>query len=205
MCCGVACCGAVVLRAVVLWCCNAVVLSCYGVVCCGVVMLWCCGIVMLWCCVLWWCCDVVMLWCCVLWWCCGVVMLWCCVLWCFVLWCGVVMLWCCSAVLSFVLPHALPYHVMLCHISSIAFYVFVEFMKLSGGGMTLMDSYEMEGEPIPKNTCGFCDAEEEEEGVKMKKCSRCGEPYCCKSCQKRDWRDHKRVCDAVVNNELPRD
>ena len=173
---------------------------CCGVLCCGVVMLWCCGIVMLWCCVLWWCCDVVMLW-----WCCGVVMLWCCVLWCFVVWCGVVMLWCCSAVLSFVLPHALPYHVMLCHISSIAFYVFVEFMKLSGGGMTLMDSYEMEGEPIPKNTCGFCDAEEEEEGVKMKKCSRCGEPYCCKSCQKRDWRDHKRVCDAVVNNELPRD
>ena len=38
------------------------------------------------------------------------------------------------------------------------------------------------------------------ERSKMLTCSRCGDSnYCCRSCQKADWRRHKRICEQSVN------
>ena len=68
--------------------------------------------------------------------------------------------------------------------------------------MFLLDSYEMQDAPLAKQRCGFCDFKEED-GVKMKKCARCGQRYCSKVCQRKDWKDHKIICNAIADGELP--
>ena len=56
--------------------------------------------------------------------------------------------------------------------------------------------------------CGYCGKTEEEVGHKLKACKGCGGMkdcvgirYCCKHCQKMDWKRHKAICKMVGREE----
>lgn len=55
-----------------------------------------------------------------------------------------------------------------------------------------MDSYEAQNEPDAPAQCDCC----EKRGATMR-CASCGEFYCNTACQKKDWKDHKPVCNAA--------
>ena len=53
---------------------------------------------------------------------------------------------------------------------------------------------------IPK--CHFCGKEQDENGEKLKRCSRCSTVwYCNVKCQKRDWKQHRLVCTDVSTQQ----
>lgn len=46
--------------------------------------------------------------------------------------------------------------------------------------------------------CGGCGAHKKEDGGQLMKCANCKDiAYCCKECQKSDWKRHKAVCKPV--------
>ena len=60
--------------------------------------------------------------------------------------------------------------------------------------------------------CGYCGKTEEEVGHKLKACKGCSGMkdcvrirYCCKHCQKMDWKRHKAICKMVGREKhIPR-
>lgn len=76
---------------------------------------------------------------------------------------------------------------------------FPEFMELAGGSFSTLPTYELQDYPAPRKKCGYCSQEEGDE-VTLKLCSRCAQPYCSRTCQKKDWALHKPVCNTVYDN-----
>ena len=74
---------------------------------------------------------------------------------------------------------------------------FGQFMeKVKGYSMTLMDNYEMEN--APKVTlCGHCN----KRGV-SKKCASCGQFYCDRECQRKDWAAHREGCLMIQDQRV---
>eukprot|EP00670_Eutreptiella_braarudii_P003691 CAMPEP_0174289234 /NCGR_PEP_ID=MMETSP0809-20121228/24217_1 /TAXON_ID=73025 ORGANISM="Eutreptiella gymnastica-like, Strain CCMP1594" /NCGR_SAMPLE_ID=MMETSP0809 /ASSEMBLY_ACC=CAM_ASM_000658 /LENGTH=264 /DNA_ID=CAMNT_0015387065 /DNA_START=62 /DNA_END=856 /DNA_ORIENTATION=+ len=61
-----------------------------------------------------------------------------------------------------------------------------------GSGMDLAPEYTKPTETI-RRRCGFCKAK------CISECM-CGEPYCSRDCQRKDWKEHRRLCETVFDN-----
>lgn len=49
------------------------------------------------------------------------------------------------------------------------------------------------------NECGACGSKTGQDGQALRNCSRCKDRrYCSRECQKKHWKLHKKVCEAVV-------
>lgn len=71
---------------------------------------------------------------------------------------------------------------------------FGDFMESYGAiGFKLMENYESKGSADAPPKCGEC----KKVGVNMR-CQKCGEWYCSRECQKKDWPLHKRLCNLVA-------
>lgn len=63
----------------------------------------------------------------------------------------------------------------------------------------VLDGGELMTMPGVSTMCNCCHTEPK--NVKLKKCGRCGKAYYCgETCQKRDWKRHKKVCDVYALN-----
>ena len=68
-----------------------------------------------------------------------------------------------------------------------------EVMDLSGGGFQMLQSgYTAPSQPLPR-FCDYC-------GRQCTAECRCGEAYCDKDCQAKDWQDHREICETVAEN-----
>jgi len=73
----------------------------------------------------------------------------------------------------------------------------VEWMERAGAVQTLPEEYPGMHDPLPSLECTGCLVTEDTLGEKMKKCTDCQAPYCGAACQRKDWKKHKPVCEAV--------
>lgn len=56
---------------------------------------------------------------------------------------------------------------------------------------------------IAEDECENCKATDAKDGKPLKACSKCKKIfYCCKECQKGDWKKHKKICPRLVQQSV---